>query len=139
MERYPTDEVVRPAHAPTGEKPSSEYIINKLRQYVQLQRNNAAFPQSVLEDQNGALADELVSDLANQVSMMHDQQQQHHPTQPRQRGARNFLTALNIAALLLLSFFFLYTHLFPNNQASFPTNNTVNQIPVADMSSTEQT
>ncbi|KAH8909070.1 NDK-domain-containing protein [Coniochaeta sp. PMI_546] len=139
MERYPTDEVVRPAQAPTGEKPSSEYIINKLRQYAQLQRNNAAFPQSVLEDQNGALADELVNDLANQVSMMHDQQQQHHPTQPRQRGARNFLTALNIAALLLLGFFFLYTHLFPNNQASFPTNNTVNQIPVADMSSTEQT
>jgi len=66
---------------------------------------------------------------------------QQHPTQrePRQqRGARNFLTALNIGALLLVGFLLSLNHFLPFDQTSLPYNITVDQIPTVNMS-TEQT
>lgn len=62
------------------------------------------------------------------------------PTQqPRQRrGAQNFLTALNIAALLLLGFL-LFTPRLPDFATSLYPNVSIDQTPNVNMSSTEQT
>lgn len=82
----------------------------------------------------------------NQILVWDGQANQHFdPTaqQPRQqRGAGNFLNALNIAALLL-GFVFLCTHLFtgtlPNTTITPSPTTTPVQIQASNMSSTEQT
>lgn len=76
---------------------------------------------------------ELATVLTNQVPGHLNQ------LRPRQqRGAQNFLTALTIAGLLLLGFFFL-TPLLPNNPTSLLSNTALAQTPKVNMSSSEQT
>jgi hypothetical protein len=126
------------AETAQGEIPmerKAEYLA-KLRRF---HRKNDMLLKNRLILEEEAVPEELANALTNQVPMKGGQQQR--PTQPRQhqqRGARNFLTALNIAALLL-GCLFLFTHLLPNTPTSLPSKAPLDRIPAVNMSSTEQT